>query len=90
LDAELKRPDVPISDNLAQDLASIFEGQESNVTPFMNLPCQEQQKLAQRSSKGFRFHPMIIRQCLSLASKSPPCNNALGSSNILSANQEEF
>ena len=49
----------------------------------MSLFWQEQKKLLQRSSKGARFHPMIIRYCLSLASKSPFCYDELRASNIL-------
>ncbi len=83
MDAELKKNAVPISEYLGEDIINIFHDCGDNVTPFMKLFWQEQQKLAQRSSKGFRFHPMIIRYCLSLASKSPSCYDELRNSKIL-------
>ena len=44
---------------------------QHKITPFMNLFWQEQTKLFSRSTKGARFHPAIIRYCLSLYLKSP-------------------
>ena len=39
---------------------------------FMKLSWEEQQKyLSTSSSKSVRYHPMIIRYCLGLATKSP-------------------
>ncbi len=83
MDAEMKASAVQVSDDLGKDLSELFNEQGSNVTPFMSLFWQEQKKLLQRSSKGARFHPMIIRYCLSLASKSPSCYDELRASNIL-------
>ena len=83
MDAELKASAVQVSDDLGKDLSELFEEQGSNVTPFMSLFWQEQKKLLQRSSKGARFHPMTIRYCLSLASKSPSCYDELRASDIL-------
>ena len=37
----------------------------------MNLFWQQQQKLFASNSTGVRYHPMIIRYCLSLVAKSP-------------------
>ena len=36
----------------------------------MKMFWQEQQKYISSSKKGVRYHPMIIRYCLSLAAKS--------------------
>ena len=49
----------------------------------MNLFWQEQKKLFQRNPKGMRLHPMIIKFCLSLASKSKSAYEELRNSNIL-------
>ena len=53
-----------------------------NVSPFMKL-FWEQQKSSQKKRSGVRYHPMIIRFCLSIASKSPSAYNELRSSNVL-------
>ena len=39
------------------------------MSPFMKLFWEEQQKYLKNSSKRMRYYPMIIRYCLSLASK---------------------
>jgi hypothetical protein len=49
----------------------------------MNLFWQEQKKLLSNNSTGVRYHPMIIRYCLSLAAKSPACYEELRKSKIL-------
>ena len=43
---------------------------KNNVPPFMKLFWQEQ-KYVQTSRNGVRYHPMLIRFCLNLVSKSP-------------------
>ena len=45
--------------------------------PFIKLCWQEQKKLAQGNSLAIRYHPMIIRFCISLASKSPSAYDGL-------------
>lgn len=49
----------------------------------MSLFWQEQKKLLSSSKTGVRYHPMLIRYCLSLAAKSPSCYEELRNSNIL-------
>ena len=49
----------------------------------MELSWQQQKKLLTCSSNGVRYHPMIIRYCLSLATKSPACYEELRRSGIL-------
>ena len=53
-----------------------------NVSQFMKL-FWEQQKSSQNKGSGVRYHPMIIRFCLSIASKSASAYNKLRSSNVL-------
>ena len=43
----------------------------TNITPFMKLFWEEQQKYLKSSKQGIRYHPMIIPYCLGLAAKSP-------------------
>ena len=43
---------------------------QCTMSPFMKFFWKEQQKYLKSLSNGIRYHPMIIRYCLSLASKS--------------------
>ena len=73
---------VHVDSQLCNDSVDILSN-SMEITPFMNLFWQEQEKLFQRSSTGVKFHPMVIRYCLSLASKSQSCYEELRNSNIL-------
>ena len=80
----LQQSSLLIDHKMGQDLIKIFsETDQSKVTPFMSLFWEQQQKLFSKNSKGFRFHPMIIRFCLSLAAKSSSCYEELRDSGIL-------
>ena len=59
-----------VSEDLNHDLISIMSS-NTNITPFMILFWEEQQKFLKSSKQGIRYHPMIIRYCLGLAAKSP-------------------
>ena len=83
---ELQKNTVLVDNELGKDFSSIInESQDSDMTPFMKLFWQEQKKLFSHSMKGQRYHPMIIRFCLSLQSKSPAAykefRDALGRKN---------
>ncbi|PFX21307.1 Transposable element P transposase [Stylophora pistillata] len=80
--AELQKSNIEIDHELSDDFARII-GSAKQVTPFMNLFWQEQKKLFSRSSTGVRYHPMIIRFCLSLAAKSPSTYEELRNSGVL-------
>jgi len=71
LQKELKKCSVQTSDSLNKDLVSIMsKADPSKVSPFMKFFWEEQQKYIQASSTGVRYHPAVIRYCLSLLSKS--------------------
>ena len=80
---ELKNDTINIDHTLGNDFMDILSENNGKITPFMNLFWQEQKKLFQRNPKGMRFHPMIIKFCLSLASKSKSAYEELRNSNIL-------
>ena len=73
LQEELNSSSLKINNNLSQDFVSIFSNADQEKIPdFMKLFWNEQQKyINSTSSKGIRYHPMIIRFCLALATKSP-------------------
>ena len=71
LQNELKKSSVKTSESLNKDLVSIMtSANPSKVSPFMKFFWEEQQKYIQSSSTGVRYHPAIIRYCLSLLAKS--------------------
>ena len=62
-----------LSEEIHSDFLKIFTSNldNNNVPPFMKLFWHEQQKCVQTSRNGVRYHPMLIRFCLNLVSKSP-------------------
>ena len=68
---ELKKLSFSVDHELSGDLIQTFsKADRSNVTDFIKLFWQQQQKLFSSSVKCVRFHPLIIRFCLSLAVNS--------------------
>ena len=81
--SELETSSVQIDNELNNDFINILSDSNTKITPFMNLFWQQQKKLFQCKSTGVRYHPMIIRYCLSLAAKSKSAYEELRNSNIL-------
>ena len=80
---ELQRSSVKIDHQLSNDLTEITSSSETKLSPFMELFWQQQKKLFSSSPTGVRYHPMLIRFCLSLAAKSPSCYEELRQSKVL-------
>ena len=80
---EITKSSVLVDHELSNDLTSIMGDCKSGMTPFMNPFWQQQKKLLKSSATGIRYHPMIIRFCLSLAAKSPSCYEELRNSKVL-------
>ena len=82
---EIEKASITVDDEISNDLISILSKVNSNkeMTPFMQLFWQQQKKMLQTSTKGIRYHPMIIRFCLSLATKSSSCYEELRNSGVL-------
>ena len=71
LQEEISKASLPVSADLSNDFKSIIlETDQREISPFMRLFWEEQQKYLQSSPNNVKYHPMIIRYCLSLASKS--------------------
>ena len=82
MQTEIQKSSIEVDHELSKDIVTIF-GQSDDVTPFMSLFWQQQKKLFSSTKTGVRYHPMLIRYCLSLAAKSPSCYEELRNSNIL-------
>ncbi len=67
---EIEQKSLPITQDLSHDLLSIISENSNKMTPFIKLFWEQQQKNVPRSPTGRRYHPTIIRWCLSVASKS--------------------
>ena len=80
---ELQKSNILIDHDLSNDLLSVLSNSDVKMTPFMSLFWQQQQKLFLSSPKGVRYHPMIIRFCLSLVAKSSSTYEELRKSNVL-------
>ena len=80
---ELPNSSVEIDHELSNDFVKIFSNASENMTPFMNLFLQRQKQLFSSCSQGVRYHPMVIRFCLSLAARSSSCYEELRNSVIL-------
>ena len=68
LQQELSKSSLKVTQNLGEDLYG--RCRPTCIPPFLKFFWEEQQKYIKCSSRGIRYHPMIIRFCLSLASKS--------------------
>ena len=68
-----------VSPDLDKDFTTLFSGvDQKEVPPFMKLFWEEHQKYIRASStSSVRYHPMIIKYCLSLAVKSSSAYNDL-------------
>lgn len=82
--AEIVKTNIEVDHELSNDFSKILNSaDDAEVTPFMKLFWEQQKKLFSSSSTGVRYHPMIIRFCLSLAAKSPSCYEELRNSKVL-------
>ena len=81
--SELQKSSINVDHELSNDFAKLLSSSNNEITPFMSLFWQQQQKLFSGSATGVRYHPMIIRFCLSLAAKSPSCYEKLRNSGVL-------
>ena len=68
--AERDEKSLPVSDELESDIIKIMSDCGKNITPFMKLFWDKQKRLASVHPTQRRFHPMIIRYCLSVLQDS--------------------
>ena len=68
----LKNCSQKVNPELNNDLISIFSGtDQQKIPPFMKLFWEEHQRyLICSTSSTIRYHPIIIKYCLSLAAKA--------------------
>jgi hypothetical protein len=74
---------IEIDKALEDDILAILGKNDMKSSPHMNLFWQQQKKLLASPTFGRRYHPQLIRFCLSLHSKSPSAYRELASSGVL-------
>ena len=80
MQTEIATKSVTIDSELATDIDHIMENTDK-MSDFMRLFWEQQKEASNK--KSMMYHPMIIRFCLSLASKSASAYDELRSSKIL-------
>ena len=84
MEKEIQLKSVSVDNELASDFDTIMSNNTDTMTPFMKLFWEEQKQYSKNKvSSSNRYHPMIIRFCLSLASKSASAYDEMRSSNVL-------
>ena len=80
----IEKSGVSINSSATDDgIFSILENNQSSLSPFVKLFWDEQKKYFKAHPNGRRYHPMIIRFALSIASKSPAAYEELKSSGVM-------
>ena len=80
---EICSKSIAINNSIADDIEEVIN-KNLNISPFMK-PFREQQKSSQNKGSGVLYHPIIIRFCLSIASKSASAYNELRLSKMLTS-----
>ena len=80
---EIESHSMKVDEDLQKDIVNVLDSTAEQHSPFMKLFWKQQQEAWQRNEKGVRYHPMIIRFALSIATKSPSVYEELRSSGVL-------
>ena len=83
LEQEISTNSISVDENLEKDILKILADSGNEVTPHMRVFWEQQQKLLASPKFGRRYHPHIIRFCLSLHAKSPAVYKELRDSGVL-------
>ncbi len=81
MESEIKLSGVELDNELASDISTIMANNMETSSPFMKLFWEQQINLLKNGHK--KYHPMIIRFFLSLASKSAAAYDELRDTKIL-------
>ena len=81
MDKEIQLSSVQLDEDLTNDINKIMSDNLHNASPFMTVFWQEQVKYFKQGLR--RYHPMIIRFCLSVAANSGAAYDELRNSGIL-------
>ena len=74
---------ITVNESLEKDILDIIGNTDLKQTPHMELFWKQQKKLLASPKFGRRYHPHLIRFCLSVHAKSPSAYRELASSGVL-------
>ena len=78
MEARIRGHSISVTSELHSDLLSIISGTNFESSPMMKLFWQQQQKvMGYGDARQMRWHPTMIRFCLSIALKSPSAYDQL-------------
>ena len=83
LESEIEKNSISVNEALEKDLLDIYANNTEEVTPHMKVFGEQQRKLLASPKFGRRYHPHVIRFCLSLHAKSPAAYKELKDSGVL-------
>ena len=84
LEKEIVKNSISVDETMEKDILSILaDRQDDDVSPHMKFFWEQQRKLLQTPTFGRRYHPYLIRFCLSLHAKSPAAYRELRDSGVL-------
>ena len=83
LETEIEKNSITVNEVLEKDLLEIFGKNSTEVSPHMQVFWEQQRKLLASPKFGRRYHPHVIRFCLSLHAKSPAAYKELRDSGVL-------
>ena len=83
MEKEIKSNSIKVDDVLEGDINTILANSDMESSPHMKFFWEQQKKLLASPNFGRRYHPHLIRFCLSIHSKSPSVYRELSSSGVL-------
>ena len=83
LEKEINSNSITVNESLEGDILDILGNADLTKTPHMDFFWQQQKKLLSSPKFGRRYHPHLIRFCLSIHAKSPSVYRELSSSGVL-------
>ena len=80
---EIQSNSIKVNKDLKNDILTILADSDLKSSPHTKLFWEQQKKLLVSPNFGRRYHPHLIRFCLSIHSKSPSVYRELASSGVL-------
>ena len=82
LEKEINTNSITVNESLEGDILNILGNADLKKTPHMDFFWQQQKKLLSSPKFSRRYHPHLIRVCLSIHAKSPSVRRELSSSGV--------
>ena len=80
---EIEKNSITVNESLEKDLLEIFANNSTDISSHMKVFWEQQRKLLTSLKLERRYHPHVIRFCLSLHANSPAAYKELRDSGVL-------